>query len=177
MENRNFLSVGYGEIGFLINKAQFFSSCYLEKEMKANSPIRFLNRIIDYGGERVLVFDLHEALRDLFLLKTEGKAQLLLIVRLEQFSEGVRKVLTRVKGGKNSISKDLLGLRIKSDARMETLSVGQLRLLPLSARNFLKEYGILACSFAGDATIQYLIEVDRICGYFIKSALQNRKGR
>ncbi len=177
MENRNFLSVDYGDIGFLINKAQFFSSCYLEKEVKANSPIPYLDRIIDYGGEKILVFDMHNALCELFHLNGDGKARLLLIVRLENFSESVRNIFTRIKGGKNNISKSFVGLRIKSDARMENLGIESLKLLPSSVGGFLKTYGVMACSFPQEKSINYLIEIDGICGTFITSAFVNKKGR
>ena len=177
MSEPNFLSVDYGGIGFLINKAQFYSSCYLEKETRANSPIPYLNRIFDYGDEKILVFDMHEALRELFSIEAGGKAELLLITQLSKFSGSVKNVFGRIRGGKNNISRELIGLRLKSDARMTALRIDKLRLLPASVRGFLQRYGILACTFPGDGEVSYLIEVDNICKTFINAALQEREGR
>lgn len=177
MEEQNFLTVDYGSIGFLINKAQFYSSCYMEKEVRASSPIPYLDRVFTYGDERILVFDMHEALRRLFSIDSNGKAELLLIVEFSKLANPVRDIFTRMKSGKNSISRQHLGLRIKSDARMISMKVGKLRLLPVPVRGYLKRFGILACTFPSDRTINYLIEVDNICKTFIEEALQQHKGR
>lgn len=177
MKEYNFLSVDYGTIGFLINKAQFYSSCYLENEMKANSPIPYLNRIFEYREEKILVFDMHEALRQLFSIEEGGKAELLVIVELTKFSDSVRSVFGRIRGGKDNISRELIGLRIKSDARMASFDIDKLQLLPFSVREFLNRYGILACSFPGEGKIRYLIEVDNICRTFIDTVLKQREGR
>jgi hypothetical protein len=177
MKEHNFLSVEYGRTGFLINKAQFYSSCYLEKGTKVNSPIPYLNGIFSYGDEKILVFDIHEALRQLFSIEAGGKAELLLIVELSKFSDSVRNIFTRMKGGKKTLSRDLIGLRIKSDARMTAVDIENLRLLPSSVRGFLNRYGILACTFSKESGIHYLIEVDKICKTFVDAALQQQKGR
>jgi hypothetical protein len=177
MKDQNFLSIDYGSLGFLINKNQFYSSCYLDQAVPVNSPVPHLNNIYAFGNDDILVFDMHTALQKLFKLTENGNADLLLIAHLEKFSKRIASFFSRIKYKGNAVNNELIGLRIKSDARMISLPIDQLHSLPVSVRSFCKRHGLLACSFPDDDRVDYLIEVDCICGIFIDSALANRKGQ
>ncbi len=177
MKDQNFLSIDYGSTGFLINKNQFYSSCYLDQTVSVNSPVPHLNNIYSFGDEEILIFDMHAALQKLFNINDGGNAELLLIARLEKFSKRIASFFSRIKYKGDILSKDLIGLKIKSDARMITLRIDQLHSLPASVFSFCKRHGLLACSFPGEKKINYLIEIDCICGIFIDSAIAGLKGK
>jgi hypothetical protein len=162
MKRCNFLTVEYGDVGFLINKNQFYSSCYLEDEIPLETKLPYANRVFQFEGEKILVFDLHQALREIFRLDHESKAKLLLIVRTASLSPPVQEALSTIQYPGGTITRELIGLRIKSDARMQVLKIEELRLLPASLRAALRKFGVLACFFPGEKSADFLIEIDSI---------------
>lgn len=175
MEKHNFLSIDYGSLGFIINRARLDSSCYLENEVKTNSPSPYFDLLFDYGGQYILVFNMHGALGELFNFQDESKTRLLLIARLETGPAMLNKICNGIDTNGKMINRELIGIRIKSASRMTVLPTNELRLLPASLKNVLKNYGILACYFPSRDRIQYLIEVDNICSKFVQEALEDEK--
>lgn len=172
----NFLSVNYGSIGFLVNRNQFYSSCYIENETQIESSVPYVDNMITYGDKSILVFNLHKALQELFHIDDESNARLLLVINSDTLSESITEKFGRIQGPENEINHKLIGLQIKSDARVESLPIEDLCLLPISIRSFLKQYGVIACSFPTSERIHYFIEVDSIFSTCINTTPHTREG-
>lgn len=134
-----FILVPYGDNGFLLNKNHVIASLY----GGSVSLVRENDRdYMEYYGERVPVVDLDPYFERHFCLSRSGNVHLILMLKVA----GDRRV----------------GVKLSGIARLTSVSLNRLKLLPPSLRKLEKKHGILAVYFDGDGKLYYFIDLNQV---------------
>lgn len=162
----DFLAVEHNDIGFLINRDQFFASMYLEKMDAfpgAEGPPDYCIGTMVFRQETLLVYNLDTRLGDLFSTGEQEGLKIALISDINVFSAKNRqKFLKTVGKAAPDASREMIAFRIGSLAEIKSIPLPQVRLVPGRLRAFLGDRGILGCRFSGAKDIYFMVDIETI---------------
>lgn len=162
----DFLAVEHRDIGFLINRDQFFASVYLEEIDPLPEPETvpaYCAGTMIFRQETLLLFTLDKKLGDLFDNQVEDGLSIALIADVGAFSEEHRQnFLDMVEEAAPEASKEMIAFRIGSQAEIKSIPLHHIRMIPETLRAFLRDRGILGCRFSGNRDIYFLVDIETI---------------
>ena len=165
-DKHDFLSVEHRQVGFLINRDQFFASVYLEDyESYSGKELcpEFCAGTMNFRNEKILVYELDKKLGSLFRDEPREGLKIALISELSQFSEKtVERIKTLIGHTDPDASSDYIAFRIGSQAEIKTIPLNEIKLVPNRLRSRLNEHGILGCRFSGELEIYFFIDIDTV---------------
>ncbi len=164
----NVLHIAYDDYGFLLPQQQISFSKFFNQFKSVSSPSRYLNSLVTYNDEYILVFDLDQYIREIFKCKQDESNKLILIAATEKLNEDNKKFFSKIKFiGNTKLSKLHFGLKANVDSELTSVELSDLKLLSSSIKQKFIQKGILACRFNNDK-IDFLFDIDSLLQVMIK---------
>ncbi|HCL56357.1 MAG TPA: hypothetical protein DHW82_05035 [Spirochaetia bacterium] len=173
MSKKNyFLSIHYSNMDFYINRSQFFASVTPDILGKRKKAIPYFQEIIQYGEEKILLFDLDQFLCRHFKTEKKDSSLLCIITDTKNYSKESQSILKQsLRKDKQSFSPHLIACLLPSSLEIKNISLSNLKLLSSYFFSCLYQHGIAACSFI-EKKIIYFIDLEKI----MITALQEKNG-
>ena len=163
---QDFLLVEHEQVGFLINRDQFFASVYLEEiEPFSGDGLcpEYCAGTMVFRNEKIAVFELDNKLRDLFDAEPRKGLKIALISDLSGFGADTGKIFREMIGNADpEASLDLIAFRIGSQAGIRRIDLEEIKLIPGRMRRNMTEKGILGCRFEGLLDIYFFIDIETV---------------
>jgi len=162
----DFLAVDHEELGFLINRDQFFASVYLETVdpfPESQAPPEFYAGTMVFRQDTLLVYTLDDKLGNLFGTCPQKGLKIALITDTTTFSEEHRRrFLDMVEKAAPDASREMIAFRIGSQAEIKGVPLHHIRLIPGALRMFLRKKGVLGCRFSETGNMSFLVDIETI---------------
>ncbi len=164
-QNIDFLVSDYGECDFIINRSNISGSV----SYKSNHGVIDKYNVVEYGEERLLLFDLDRFFSDYFIIKNMNSnkeissSKIVLIVEIDRFNTNVKEnMISLLDSISNSLCTGKIAILISSHTTVLNIDLACLKLLPKVLKSSYKKKGILAVRFAEGSRLQYFVDIERI---------------
>ncbi|MCP4346630.1 MAG: hypothetical protein GY795_14030 [Desulfobacterales bacterium] len=158
-----FLILNYPDMDFIINRNQFFTSIFLENTTRFESGFKHLSLLVKYHEQTLPVFDADALLTDIYKCRIDRTLKLALISDLATFSEMNRSLYKKhILKQHPDLSDKYIALKVNSHARIKTLLLSEIKLIPHGIRAKHNKEGILGCRFSEEGNIQYFLDIETI---------------
>ena len=164
------LEISCGPFDVLVNSQQFVSSVALSAEA-VESGSRYLDRVAQWKGAQILVFDLAGYLGSILPLSASEDTLTALLSDTSCFSEAHRDAYRSLAGRVGRVSADHLALSVRATLRLDAVPLAELKQVPPAIRGGCRKQGLLAFRFVQDR-IQYLMDIETVL--FTAMAAQKR---
>mgnify|MGYP006296068831 CR=1 FL=1 len=165
--NIKFVRLKYYKAEFLINNIQIgtiYSSILLKPLAKKYSK---LLKTTEYNNNKVLVVNLDKFIKDTFKLTGDIiDLSTCLWVDHKNFSSQNKKLVEDFLNT-NKLYQEKFLIKIPSSPQIISISLQNLKLIPLSIREHLFQKGILALNFLEQSTLQFFIDIESIVCYLL----------
>lgn len=160
----DFLVVQYAANSFLINREQFATSLYLEKEFPIKSSFKYFSTLTEYDENYLIVFDFDRYLNDLFNCASKEESKLILITDINLFAEVHQKLFDSLRLRKHNelFSKRYIAIKVCNTTKLESIPLVDLKLIPHSIRSAMGQNGMLGLRFQDNKKIQYFVDCETI---------------
>ena len=151
----DFLELSYENIGFLVNRDQFFSSIYLDED----------SQFTEYNGEKLFTFNLDGCLKEDFNFNSSEKLRLALICDISSYQEINKQrfsIILNDFADKTEISNKYISLKIGSQAEINAIPLTEIKMIPAALKEFQVRRGVLGVRFTGSGFAQFLIDIEQL---------------
>ncbi len=162
----DFLSVEHENVGFLINRDQFFASVYLDNIVpyQGNEICpEYCAGTMMFRHEKLVVYELDTLLGELFQAEPQEGLKIALVSDVSMFNKITgNKIRTVIANTDPEASTDYLAFRIGSQSEIIKVDFSEIKLLPGRLRKRLNDKGILGCRFRGNLGAYFFIDIDTV---------------
>ena len=157
----DFLNIHYEKIEIYINKSQLYSSIILNEVKDSGLENIYFQKIIQYGKQEVVLFDLNAFIHSNFHALTKSSVKLCFISDVSTYNGVIREYL----------KSDIIACLIPSSSEIKSIALRELKLLPHAVSDALEKKGIIACSLCSH-TISYLIDLEKVLSFAINNKVE-----
>ena len=157
----DFLILSFPDTDFIINKTQFFTSVFVERERKIQSRVPYIRSLVEYDEELLLLFDFERFLRNTFRLRTESEYHIALVSDIAGCTDEHREFFSTLRfKGTLPVSRERIAVKVGSHAEIQPVKLQELKRIPMNLRNYEAAEGLLGCRFTAGERLQYYIDME-----------------
>lgn len=166
----DFLVMSCGDMTFLVNRNQFTSSLFIDGVDQVSTSNSCCSGTIDYGKDKLFLFDFNRHLQNLFHFKSTQAAHLALVIPLDILSPVVRVELEKMTSDEMA-NMEYMALRITNQSAIEHIPLASLRPIPPLLKDAGRAGGILGLRFVSQDHIQYFIDLNIMISSMLEGKL------